>query len=145
LGFERKKYSAAGSDSKRWDRAVGGKGQAGRRPLRGETPRGRHLNTLWFPSWFAVTRARSKDARGRERGRCSFSGVGCGRTWEVTTPGEHVVPPWTNPPGSNKGRGFSGGWKPLKHPLEAERFSWQVQEGNGSWKRESNHGKREKL
>jgi len=86
-----------------------------------------------------------KDGRGRKRGKCSFSGVGFGRTWKATTPGEQVVPPRTNPPGSAKGHGFFGGMKSLEHITEADGFSREVQEGNGSWKRGSNHGRGEKL
>jgi hypothetical protein len=37
-------------------------------------------------------------------------------------PREQEVPSWTNPPGGNKGHGFSGGIKPLKRRLKAERF-----------------------
>jgi hypothetical protein len=41
--------------------------------------------------------------------------------------------------GARRGHSFPDGRKPLEHTMKAVRFSWGVQEGNGTLKRVSDH------
>lgn len=82
-------------------------------------------------------RLRILKLRGFKRGRAEgewksgedfFIGWIEGESKRRKSPREHVVPSRTKPLGSDKGHGFKGGRKPLKHRSKAERFWRKVQE-----------------
>jgi hypothetical protein len=89
---------------------------------------------------------RFEGREGKEKRERLFSSTGSGENLGGEgTPREHGVPPWINPPGSEKGFGFFRGRKPLKHTRKAERFFSEVQEGKDLGRPGFDHGRGGKL